>query len=578
MADDVLKAYLVSIGFKVDQADYKKFKDSQEETKKRTDDLSKAFGNFAKVGAGTAISLGASVLAITSKLEGFYFASQRTKASATNLQAFGKAAEQIGVSSEDAIGSVHKLNELITSAPGAVHAAFGVDESQDRVKVLLDTIDVLSKKSQLEQNAYAKMLGIDPENMRMLVGHREELRKYFDANQKLFANLDEQAKRAHDANQPLRDLENKFGDLTNRIGDSFVPVMKELIPLLSKAVDFLIQADKSTEGWSSRLVGLTTALAGTVGGLKALGLLGSIFGKTGVTAAAGAGSTVAGIAGVGVTGGLLAKYGIDIKSDTFKINAQRDLDSVANNNRVEINLGRLFTQETGLDRATHGVAYNKWLENKRKQKTTNTSGLSDDFLSRHPAFDMRDHRPSFENNPGNLRSFGDAPTAERFRDGKSIGKFAMFDSADEGLQAMAGLLTGKGYAGAGRDTITSILNRYAPGKENNTQSYISDVSARTGFDPNAHLNLNDVSVLSKLMAAMIHHEQGKDPFSMSMITSAANKRLVSQSEGNRVMVKMDQKTDIHVNGRDAKDTAELVARNQNQVNASLARDFAGAVQ
>jgi hypothetical protein len=215
-----------------------------------------------------------------------------------------------------------------------------------------------------------------------------------------------------------------------------------------------------------------------------------------------------------------------------------------------------------MDRLTHGLEYSAWLAKKKTGRKISSVTDSGEL-----------------NNPGNLRSWGSVPTVEKFRGSTSIGSFAKFSSVDEGLQAMAGLLSGKGYAGSGINTIAGILNKYAPAKENNTAAYIADVAGRTGFDPSSHLNLSNVDTLSRLMGAMIHHEQGRDPYSMSMITDSANKRLKMQASGNTVSVKMDQKTEINVNGSgDANKTADLVASEQNKVNSGLARDFAGAFQ
>jgi hypothetical protein len=311
--------------------------------------------------------------------------------------------------------------------------------------------------------------------------------------------------------------------------------------------------------------------------MKALGIIRGALGLGGAAARTGAVSAAAGVAGTGILGGALANWGINIKADENDIRAKENFDAVANANRSEINLGNLFTQETGMSRLTNGREYNKWLAAKQ-----GTRGMP---KSRWRFNDPETIRHALGiggvelNNPGNLRSWGSASTVERFRKGISIGRFAQFGSEAEGLEAMAGLLTGKGYAGAGIDSISAILNKYAPGSENNTTAYIGDVAKRTGLDPSAHLKLSDPKTLSSLMAAMIHHEQGRDPYTMDMITQSANRRLASQAAGNTVSVKLDQKTDIHVNGTgESGSTADLIAKEQNKVNASLARDFAGAVQ
>lgn len=567
MADDILKSYLVSIGFKVDEQDYKKFKDSQLETEKRTKDLSKAFSDFAKIGIGSAVALGGMVLKVSSSLENLHFQAQKSGTSAQNLKAFGDAAAQIGIQSEDAMGMVQKLNNQIRDNPmgmGALLGNLGVNANQDKVKVMLDLVDSLAKISgpntDVMRTAYGSQFGLSGEDVRTLIRGREELHKYYEERRLVYGDIDKQSLAAHKANEEFRDLEARFSALTNTIGTSFLPLAKSVVSILEVVVQDLIAADHATAGWSSKILGLGTAAVSAGGALKLLGVIKGIPGISGSIP----GSTVATVAGAGLLGGALANWGINIAADTNDINAQSGYDSVANSNRSEMAYIGMYKSETGKTPEENYLAYNAW----KRQKIAGRFGAPSSISSTSNEF----------NNPGNLRSWGSTPTEERFRGGVSIGNFAKFGSAQDGLNAMAGLLTGKGYAGAGINTISGILNKYAPGKENNISAYIADVAGRTGFGANARLNLSDPNTLSSLMAAMIHHEQGRDPYSMSMISDSANRRLVSSSGGSGG-VRIDQKTEINVNGpASASATADLVAKQQDRVNAGMARNFAGAAQ
>lgn len=107
------------------------------------------------------------------------------------------------------------------------------------------------------------------------------------------------------------------------------------------------------------------------------------------------------------------------------------------------------------------------------------------------------------NNPGNLRS---APNTVGYSGG-----FPTFASPSDGLSALARQLTLYGERGKG--TLNEIISTYAPPKENNTQAYIDHVSEITGFKPGQHLDLRDPVVLQALMAAMVKHENGTQPYS-----------------------------------------------------------------
>lgn len=115
------------------------------------------------------------------------------------------------------------------------------------------------------------------------------------------------------------------------------------------------------------------------------------------------------------------------------------------------------------------------------------------------------------NNPVNLRS---APGAAR-RDG-----FAAFDSPEQGFLMGARQLHRYGSGatfGAPVNTINGIINKWAPSSENDTQAYINNVVKRTGYGANQPLDLNDSTVLSKLLAAMSKQENHKSNYSAEQV-------------------------------------------------------------
>lgn len=116
------------------------------------------------------------------------------------------------------------------------------------------------------------------------------------------------------------------------------------------------------------------------------------------------------------------------------------------------------------------------------------------------------------NNPGNLRA---APNAVG-----NDGSFPIFSSANDGLAAMSRQL--QLYGGRGNNTPYGIIHTYAPSSENNTQAYINAVTKDTGFGMHDKLNLSNPAVLKRLMAAMIRHENGSQPYSEADIDSGIN--------------------------------------------------------
>lgn len=72
---------------------------------------------------------------------------------------------------------------------------------------------------------------------------------------------------------------------------------------------------------------------------------------------------------------------------------------------------------------------------------------------------------------------------------------------------MALLLLGY-YRKHGLRSIREIVGHYAPPSENATDAYVSSVSDRTGFDPDADIDLENRDDLTAIVQAMCHQEQG----------------------------------------------------------------------
>lgn len=91
--------------------------------------------------------------------------------------------------------------------------------------------------------------------------------------------------------------------------------------------------------------------------------------------------------------------------------------------------------------------------------------------------------------------------------------FAKFIKPEFGIRAMyKNLLTYRNKYGL--NTIAGIINRWAPPSENNTQNYINFVSKRVGISPTTVLSL---SLYPELMKAMIHMENGEQPYTNQQI-------------------------------------------------------------
>ena len=108
------------------------------------------------------------------------------------------------------------------------------------------------------------------------------------------------------------------------------------------------------------------------------------------------------------------------------------------------------------------------------------------------------------NNPGNLEANNINWRGKIGDDGR----FVIFDKMENGVRAMTLDITGDFYKDGNR-TVRGLITEYAPGHENNVESYVNHVSSKMGVNPDEFLT--DLKpYLNDMIAAMILHENGRE--------------------------------------------------------------------
>ena len=202
---ETIREFLVELGYNINTTEERRFND--------------ALANTAKAAVALSAVLLGAVAAVTKMaqgLEDLYFASQRTQATAGNIQALGYAASQMGSGMEAARGSLEALARQMRSSPGyeGLIASLGV---QTRVAngALRDTSDLLVDLGNrfrdmptFQANAYASALGIDERTMLAL--RDGSFAKYMDeyraALRQAGVDSDAAAKSSHNFMEELRRL------------------------------------------------------------------------------------------------------------------------------------------------------------------------------------------------------------------------------------------------------------------------------------------------------------------------------------------------------------------------------------
>ena len=100
---EILKEYLIKIGYQTDAISLKKFEDGLGKTGKTI------FGIGTKV-AGAVLAVEAASAAFAYSMRKVYFSAELSNVSVKNLKAMQYAGEQVGISGDDMAASLHKAS------------------------------------------------------------------------------------------------------------------------------------------------------------------------------------------------------------------------------------------------------------------------------------------------------------------------------------------------------------------------------------------------------------------------------------------------------------------------------------
>lgn len=162
MNAETLKDFLISLGFKVDEAGARKFDAIVAGTTLKAIELG------VKVEAA-ALSVVAFTAKIASGLDDLYWASQRTGATVEGIKQIGYAVSQVGGSVDGARGSLENLARFMRNNPGAegflnrlgVQTRDASGNMRDMATIFTGVGQRLSSMPYYRANQYAEMLGLD---------------------------------------------------------------------------------------------------------------------------------------------------------------------------------------------------------------------------------------------------------------------------------------------------------------------------------------------------------------------------------------------------------------------------------
>ncbi|WP_407059274.1 hypothetical protein ACJBUE_20410 (plasmid) [Ralstonia syzygii subsp. celebesensis] len=573
---DTIREFLVGLGFKVDESGQKRFADGVQAATIQVLKL----GMAVKTASAAVV---ASVGVIADQMESLYFASQRTGAAVANIQALGFAAGQMGSSADAARGSLESLARFMRNSPGAeglIHS-IGVQtreangELRDTTEIMGDLGAQFASMPYYRANAYAQALGIDEKT---LMAMREGMGQVGDEYREMLtkAGMDSQAaaKSSHEFMNEVRSLGAAFvilgqkvattltgklsGDL-RRFRDGIVDNFGRIAGIVEKVANGVLmvadvistlairgmQAIGAVVDWFNGLDGTTKMVMESV---FALGVAWKLLNKTFLATPLGRilmlGTAILALyddykvwkeggqslidwsqwePGIKAAGeGIRWLKGLLSDMMYRAIAAVDAVDAIVHKDwkRLKFAVGEFL----GGQGKPYGAPAASAPTAPSPTSAPSTAAAQPATVVESPQAaaggGARQPRGIRNNNPGNLNYVGQAGAT---REAGPNGRFAVFQTAEEGLQALARQL--RLYAQRGINSVRAIISKFAPASENDTQGYIASVSRRMGVDAGAALDLNDPRVTQGLMDAIIRVENGRNPYSTEQIAAASAVRV-----------------------------------------------------
>jgi hypothetical protein len=233
---EVLREFLVSLGFQVDEPSFRKFGEALNVG---------TFGvkSFATGVAGIAAGLETLVDTFAYTMRGMYYQSKLAGASITNLQAIQFAAKQIGISAETAGAAVQSFSRAMRLQPGLqdMLSGLGVKITGDRAKDFVNTIKALGELDFPIAAQIGQMFGIDPDTLYLMTTNQgklnEELQKYIDIQKQAGVGLDDWGKAAADYATTTDEFIEKVKALGKALAIELLPYFKDMKQWASEALD-----------------------------------------------------------------------------------------------------------------------------------------------------------------------------------------------------------------------------------------------------------------------------------------------------------------------------------------------------
>jgi GH24 family phage-related lysozyme (muramidase) len=551
----ILREYLLKIGFKTDEAEWKKLEGTVARTKS-------TLAEFATTAITAATAVGTVTYRTAAGLEKMYYAALRTGSSVRNLQAFRFGAEQIGISAENAQNAVEGLAKVLRNSPGqqARLLQFGINPADDPTKILKQLVNLTRRMPHYIGAQVMEGFGVDEETFTML-SQKGALEKLQGGEQARIAKMrtdnvdpDAIARQSKDFMNHMRGIQATMQDIQELSASRVIPTATRLADAFEALAGKVGLLDKLTGGLSTK-VGAVAAGIGAAGIAK--WLLSKIFGLGGGAAAEGAAGAGAAAEGAGI-GGALAGAALPVAAGAAaafalnKLGVANWIDKTLRSVGINPSLGGPSDAEKSQ------MWSNVWDSVKNFVTGAGQKGIAE-FIKFNEGFKSK----VYGDQAGNATiGYG-----HKLKKGERFGQITETDAA-----TLLGQDVGAAMAAVKR-LVKVALN-------SNQMKALTDLVYNVGDEA-----FGGSTLLKKLNsgdyagASAEFDKWNKVKSANGLVTSEGltTRRARDRSlfEGKPIV---QQKTDIIVKGNDDPTaTARAVAKQQNQVNSDMVRNMSGAL-
>lgn len=529
MPEVVLQKFLAELGWKIDDEGHRRFGDALASTAKKGAEVGEVF-----LGVATAVEQG--VERVARSWQGLYYSSQRLGDTVANVNALGFASSQLGLG-DKLVQDVGKFSSALRTQPGlqGFFAGLGTDFSKGATEQFLDTIERLKKMPYpIASQIASSYLGIDPQTLWIYEKNLDQLRQINAENRRVMESYglsrqaqDEMAKSSQQFMVDLGQLGMRFEALTSIVVRDWLPAGEKVIKWFDDVLDKSKQwSDKQGDnvlGTGHSALDLGGAAAAAGGGVGILALLKRVLGI-------GAAKRVA---------KQLLKRGVVSVSEVAEAGLAEEAVGVGLGAAVAAPLAGFAI---GMWPGSAGEGEEKYMASRpdlypdvaRKAKDKRVI----DFFMKQGYSEVQ------------ARGIADNLALESNFDPKARG--------DHG-QAV-------GIAQWHKDRVAAILKGTG-----------IDVT-KAGFDDQLRAMLWELQHTEHRTGEALHHA-GTEAEAAEMFSSGYERplghRYFRDDKGGGVTVTMNPQVTQHIQGGNAKDTAELVLDGQSRANADVIRNIRG---